>query len=315
MTDLRDLQNATTHECQVAGGQQAPSSARTNQQEGRALLLALLIAAGLLLSYHMAIVFGIIPTGIPDSIDKVNAMKLEDFLLAEDPADIVVVGSSLSSIVLEDVDKAGITDLTFTGHSALDGVRLIETRAKLPHIIAVEAGSTLRSSADPMSERNISGMQYFLLSTSPIWRTKYQPTAVITRIFADLKKNYATASTSKPNSARMNTVKDWATKPLTAEEREQLTQNLKELHSRLRSLEKKRVKVILFRTPTDRRIQNLPSEQAIIQLVDQFFPAGQFQWLPSEQQPTWQTSDGMHLLKPDGLRYGNLLVKQLRASK
>lgn len=285
------------------------SNGKTAQQPMVIISLAVASFCCMLIFYHILIIYGLVPPGTGESAQKENLIKIENFLINQDP-EVLVIGSSQTGVVLSQVDNK-LANLSLSGHSSLDGLRIMEHNGKTPKILLVELGRTLVLAPDLALEKSSHGLRSLLLSISPLFWTKYQPSSVLLGVLNRMKGKKDRSESPVIDTDRIEALKTHFSTELSEDKKVQFAQNLREVKQRLLSLRTRGVRVYLFEVPIDSRIENTPTELTTRQIIEKAFPKGEFILLPTDKAEKWNTSDGFHLLPIDAVRFGERLLKQL----
>jgi len=245
-----------------------------------------------------------------------NIVKAEEFLYENSThCDTLIVGSSMSERLQEQQLTPHCYNLSFSGLSSLDGLYLIQAGGRVPNVLFVEINSIARESpssldltavADPTSRT--------LKQWLPFLRQKYQPVGVLKALLRDWQ--HGSSDLIAPESAyRLDTalqqkmvhqLHGTMNLPLSVAATDS---SFKKAHAFLSQLQRRGTTVILFEMPINAQLENLLAPRTIRAYADRYFPAPQYQHivLPAD---SFRTSDGIHLLYDESLRYTSYLHAQ-----
>lgn len=242
-----------------------------------------------------------------------NVIRVEEYLRHRADAEVVLIGSSIS----ERIDEASVgprcVNLGLVKDHALTGARVIAAGHTKPRVLLVEMGLTNLEDGigDELLAKVFAFDEVHLWSKWRLFEDRYQPSTVL---FATLK---SAAERARPPTAERDeegferwlrrTVELYAQRPdpsLAGDYARELRRVLSELRTA-------GVRVWLFAPPVDAAILATPRQQEVSQLFDSAFPPTEWPRLvvPGE----YHTDDGVHLLRPEGKRFGAALRSALAA--
>ncbi|QJD77571.1 hypothetical protein [Spirosoma rhododendri] len=245
-----------------------------------------------------------------------NMVKAEEYLYeASATADTLIVGSSMSErLHTEQIAPQGY-NLSFSGLSALEGLYLIQQSGHVPNVLFVEINSIARQTPTTLDLTKLTDpAERRIKKWLPFLRQKYQPVGVFKAVLRDWQQG--AGKTVAPESAfRLDTtlqqrmvrqLQGEMSRPISAEG---TAIPFKKALAYLSQLRQQGTTVILFEMPINARLENLLAPRTIRQYADRYFPAPAYQHiaLPAD---SFRTSDGIHLLYDESVRYSNYLHTQ-----
>ncbi len=245
-----------------------------------------------------------------------NLVKAEDYLYeASDHCDTILIGSSMSERLRAERLAPHCYNLSFSGLSALDGLYLIERSGHVPKVLFVEINSIAREvpvSLDMATITDSSGRR--LKQWFPFLRQKYQPVGVLKALLRDWQSGpdgtAEAIAAARPDTALQQKMVQQLYNVMRLPLSPTATANsFRKAKAYLSRLQRRGTTVILFEMPINSRLENLLAPQTTRQYADAYFPAPAYQHiaLPAD---SFRTSDGIHLLYDESLRYSNYLHTQ-----
>ncbi|MCT7963300.1 hypothetical protein NG791_21735 [Laspinema sp. D1] len=287
----------------------------------RSLLRTLFVSLFFLVLYWTLVVGGIIPSSEGINQRQINQIKAESYVYRDRDPKVVLIGSSLTSELLEKYfDATPVKNIAISGGSSQTGLKLVNLKPQKPEILLVELNYTLIL----QPEANIIGpIQHPLLNLVktwlPIFREEYQPVS----IFVSYLKNRSGAD---PELASTQVVSEdlrdklitrvvaRSQNHLSPETQQQITEQSELIKEQLAEIQTQGVRLILFNVPGEPKIANTPEKQEEHLLIRSLFPPDTFEWLPEPATADWTTYDGIHLVRRDAKKFANFIIEHLMDS-
>lgn len=242
-----------------------------------------------------------------------NRIKAEGYVFApDDTSATVIVGSSLAYRIELDSLPAGTSNLGFGGLSIYDGLQLINRSGKSPARVLIESNVLFREPDKQFLNALFEPGLYELRRELPIMREHNQPSGVL---YGWVKK---TLLQQRDGSEQNDTVRS-PNQMMLAEQRHSYAQTpadstvqrfMRLLLDEVKALEQRGVEVVFFEVPIDRELERSQLSELSRSLISEHFPTVRF--LRMSQEIVWRTTDGLHLDKPDALRFSGSLARELR---
>lgn len=253
-----------------------------------------------------------------------NRIRAEKFMYSEtDTFPHVMVGSSLSSR-LDTRMMPGLSNLSFAGHSVVDGLEVILHSGKHVENLYVESNypettpdvdfaralfsplyypkkyvSALRDDNRPLSiigwkmsrnlTRRITGRLHILTGTSAEQNVSSQDRA------AGLSDIRAEAYAKTPNDTLME-------------------QSLRRIEQYVRQIESRGTKVFFFELPVYQPLMDMPRATVTRRYVRERFREPRYRHIPLPDSLDYATTDGIHLTMDEGRRYAKHFMGYLSAA-
>lgn len=244
-----------------------------------------------------------------------NIIHAERYLYQQQPAPLVLVGSSLAAnLELAELDPEAV-NLGMAGGCSQTGLAVLLQRQPLPETVLIEINDTLDRQLDQDFVRQI---------TQPIlrpirqglssFRGEYTPLSVmVSWLKGSDPPEVVPPDVTKASPLRQQEIERLTAENQVAPEPEFVTlldQEVTVIKQQISQLEKAGVEVILFNPPIETELQNTPRQRAVQGELRSQFPDTQYRWL-SNAPGDWLTSDGLHLTLQEVERYTNWLGEQI----
>ncbi|WP_234737016.1 hypothetical protein [Tellurirhabdus bombi] len=278
---------------------------------GKALLVTffLLLGYGLLIERYQKKI-----QRTAQTIGQRNLVKGEEYLFeASSWADTVILGSSMSEMLLSEQPSKHRYNLAMPGLSAHEGLQLMQLAKHIPRVLLIEINTLVKVQKLSLMDEFKQPATLRLKQYLPFTRQKYQPAGVLKAVLRDWFGTPTTPAmvVSAPDSALLQ--KGFRAygpfiKPLPPDS--VFRQTFTQLRQTLDKFHRRGTRIIFYEMPNHPVIQSIPLAQKTRQFVQIFFNAPGYHRvaLPHE---IYQTSDGVHLLPPETVRYSVFLNHQL----
>lgn len=280
---------------------------------------SLLLALGLLAAYTLLIQrFGFWVSRTAQTTAQRNLVKGEEYLYeAKGRYDTVIVGSSMSDRLVGNDSLRGLYNLSFAGQSSIEGLRLISQSGHVPKLIFVEINSLARQDPPEPELLNLTDpTQKTLKHWLPFLRQKYQPVGVFKALLRDIQHGRNTfvvpASALAPDTSLLSkTVAQLAVSMQTPIPKPQLDSLVRRAYTYLEPLRKAGAHVVFFEMPMDARLEQSALPVALRESVHRIFSTPPYTYIPLPPD-AYGTTDGIHLLHPEAMRYTTYFWQQTR---
>lgn len=241
-----------------------------------------------------------------------NIVKAEEFLYEQTrKADSIVVGSSMSNRLQFDSLPGHCYDLSMEGLASVDGLQLIAHSGNTPKVVLVEINTLDRIPDTSFFARLEQPMWGTVRKHIPFFRVKYQPVGVAKALLRDWNG-------TKLSNELLDAVDTAFVTQLVHERQARMihipeAEMLGKIYSArtfVQALRAKGTQIIFFEMPTDPRLRNFKESVYFRSLVESVFPPTEYRYIPYPPD-AYQTSDGVHLPRKEGIRYTRYLKAQL----
>jgi len=246
-----------------------------------------------------------------------NVIKAEDYLYdTRARYDTVIVGSSMSERLIVNGTSNRLYNLSLAGQSSLEGLRLVAARKQYPSVLLVEINTLARQDpTEPDLLALTDSARLDLKRYLPFLQLKYQPVGVVKALLRDWQ--YGRNQVIVPKTA-LNADTSLLTKivaqmaplmqqPIPADTLHHL---LARAQFYLEPMRRAGTTIIFFAMPSDYRLQRLPTPTSVRQAVMTTFSGPGYYFIPLPKSP-YGTTDGIHLLHAEAIRYTTYFREQL----
>lgn len=247
-----------------------------------------------------------------------NVIKAQKLIYNEnDTIQNVIIGSSLSSrLITESFPKT--YNLSFSGQSIFDGLKILTHKSNLPKNIFIEMNFVLRPESIEFTKSINSPILYYPRKYIFSLREDKQPIAVFGKISLDvlgkIKSNFShvhnyekkenIVNKSINNNVLFSKVLDLQIKEYSKEpSKKKLDESFEILRDYVKTMEAKDVNVIFFEMPVNYKLENLPKAKAIRETFYKYFPSSKYNYISLPKLFKFETTDGIHLNKLEAIKY------------
>jgi hypothetical protein len=248
---------------------------------------------------------------------------------------LVVVGSSLTANIPTDLIDKHVVNLGLNGGATQTGLEVAIRQNVKPKFLLVEINNTITRKIDKqVIESNYNPFLYNLRRYIPSFREEYKPSSQTILMLDEFRNKFK--KPAKPVEQKINTKQTDSqqstdersslsntivsqliqsnSQPLSAQEKNLLTQEARYIKSQISTIERDGTHVILFNVPGDHRLENTLAVKQSRLLMKELFPVNNFEWLPEPPARKWLTGDGAHLIPADAKVYADFLKDRLQIS-
>lgn len=243
---------------------------------------------------------------------QANVIKAQTLLYHEgDPIQNVIVGSSLS-FRLANSNLPGFYNLSFGGLSIHDGLNTLTHARTLPKNVFVEMNMPLRGESAGFASALYSPFLYDCRRVFPSLRAENQPAGIFRRILEEIKSSRPSGADNALDPAFFETIlarqiEQFSEKPAD----ELLVSRFESIQRRVNELESKGVQVVFFEMPIHARLCNLPKPKIIRETFFRYFPPAKYKYIAIPDCSEYRTTDGLHLLPKEALKYTEYFKSQI----
>lgn len=237
----------------------------------------------------------------------------------------VIVGGSMSGMLNEDLLGPGYFKLTVPGDSAFTALEIVRKTGKRPAAVLIETNAFVKDANQELLHDLFSPGLRALRRQSDIFREKGRPANFVGGIVeACVRKSCLlisaifsrgnSASASLPATPSLNPAlaaqlmhierEEWDYKPLPAF----LTRQTEQLATYVDLLSREGCICILYEMPIDSSLSNLAGPTAWRRAMKKRFPEEKYHWLSFDGNHSYETSDGVHLVRAEADHLSEVLV-------
>lgn len=281
------------------------------------ILRSVLTALTLLLLYTILIIWfhdSIRHTG--QTSYQRNLVKAEDYLYeANSHYDMVLVGSSMSERLLMDSLPGPCYNLAMSGLSSLDGLQLIKQSAHWPRLIYVELNTLDRGQTSDLVRSFTNSRRQLVHQYLPFLRQKYQPVGVVKSVLRSWTYGQTQFVDFGGGTPLDTTFQKKAVQEKLQEMEHGPADSVLRAHVQvawqyIETFRRKGTEIVFYEMPVDARLQTHQLTNRTRQYLHKRFPTSQFSVI-SVPPDAYQTSDGIHLIRSENIRYTAYLRQQL----
>jgi hypothetical protein len=277
---------------------------------------SIVTAVGMLVAYHF-----ILPH-LSHRFYQILGMRRSNYLRAQQyvfdtPSETnVVIGSSLSANLSDQILGPSYYKLTFPGGSILTGLEMVRRAHKRPTVVLIETDVLVRNADEELLHDLFSPWLLALRRCSPTFREQGRPSNFIGgfaeacvrkscqltfRVFAS---DQAVPMTSSP-SGQVDPAMFERLLRIAREESQhppsvaQMTPIIDRLREHVQALTTEGLMCVFFELPSDSSLVNMPLQTAQRKMMEDSFPRAEFNWVTFHANHYYHTSDGVHLVRAD----------------
>jgi len=236
-----------------------------------------------------------------------NIIKAQKFIYSDNPFNNVIVGSSLSYLLLTD-SLPNTFSLSFGGQSVFEGLNILVRSKNIPKCLFIEMNFILRPENKQFTKALNSRILYYSRKAFPVLRDENQPLGAIGRYIELRASKFALQSKLEiQTSAASNIFEELLTiqKKRYAELPDPAVADdaFRRLKKYIYTLENRGVKITFFEMPVDKSLNNSPRANLIRGMFHRHFAASHYQYVPIPEWTNYETTDGLHLTHNEALLY------------
>jgi len=277
---------------------------------------ALIAAAALLAVYHLVL------PHLPRGWSRAPGQQRQNYLRAQHyvhdvPSETnVIVGSSMSNELNEQLLGRSLCKLTFPGGSMFTGLELIRGSDHHPRVVLIESNVLLREADRELVDNTLSTWRRSLRKHSPVFRESGRPSSFAIGLLHFQIRDAARAwdhwrakNDALPAEVRPDrTLTPRVFEQIMAENRhalrrspapDELRRSANRLVSLVNELTADGCRCLFFEMPIDSSLAHLPEPDAVRRVMHERFPESRFTWIEFPHDHPYRTVDGIHLTRPD----------------
>ncbi|MFN8294735.1 MAG: hypothetical protein U0T69_01000 [Chitinophagales bacterium] len=245
-----------------------------------------------------------------------NIIKAQNFIYATEKKapENIIVGSSLSCRLVQD-SLQDFFNLSFSGQSVFDGLRILKARKNLPKHLFIEMNVILKEEDKNFTGAILNPFLYSLKKYIPVLRDGKQPMAIAGLVLSEIIKE-----TDNPDVQKVTSINQEALflKTLNVQKKDYLNTPDKKLSETIfRQLkaytdyfQEKGVTIIFFEMPVHPSLCNLPKALVIREKFYINFPQNKYHYISMPDCSVYHTTDGIHLTQEETLVYTSYFIRQ-----
>ena len=241
-----------------------------------------------------------------------NVIKAQHFLYDEKIENKnVIVGSSLSCRLIMD-SLPNFYNLSFSGQSTFDGLKILTSKPKLPKKIYIEMNIILRRDNPEFTSYINSPINLYLKNYLPSLRDDRQPIAImgiLPRFLFRKDSSLILNGSKKKTVSRINKVffgeliashiLDYSQIP----DKVNSLMSFNNLQLYVNLFEGKGVNVVFFEVPVNYNLTDLPKAKIVREQFLSFFPETKYNYIMSPDTIKYTTQDGLHLTEEEAKKF------------
>jgi hypothetical protein len=254
-----------------------------------------------------------------------NLLREEDYVSDPRQTTNVIVGSSMSQTLNDQILGPNFTKLTFPGNSVLTALEIILRSGKIPNLVLIETNVCLTEANPELLHDAFDPWSVELRNASPIFTEAGRPANFVGGIMEACVRRSCQIGSSFLSSSDEQTIA--ATPQKVPEEQvvqlkdvnmaewditppaEILNHRASEIAKLVDELSRRGSHCILFNMPIDNTLATLAAARSWRRKMHEQFPMQQYDWLSFDESHHYLTSDGVHLIRSEA----NLVTKAMVA--
>jgi len=244
---------------------------------------------------------------------RANYLRAQKFV-HDTPADAnVIVGSSMANTLSDEMLAGKYEKLTFPAGGSFTGLEIIAGTNKHPKVLWIESNTILRDADKSMLADVLSPWRRKLRDASPVFREEGRPSNFEVGLFNELVGKVChgfakiTGAPKKPKIAEhaidpdvfaniMKVNRDYLDR---APSETVLASKVNHLGELIDQLTRTGTRCILFEMPIDSTLEPLAEPSAVRKAMEKRFPSDKYHWFAFDRDRSWQTTDGVHLVRSE----------------
>lgn len=233
-----------------------------------------------------------------------NYAVAERFIYDSGDYPAVIVGTSLSTHLSQDLLGNGVYNLSFSGGSVLAGLHIIQKSRHIPKTLFIETNLAEHELDESMIDNLFVPFLWKLKSRVLALQYTYQPiNLLLSALKSHHEKNHVQrlADIQNPkilNASLQHFLKE-SRNPGGLEKKSEFT----DLQALVKQLKSMGTRIVFFEMPVHGDILSSPKYAKRRQILKERFPDDEFHFLPSSAGSSYATSDGVHLLPKSACRF------------
>jgi hypothetical protein len=239
-----------------------------------------------------------------------NVIKAQNYTDKNQSGKIVLVGSSLTDRLNQEMLPDSFYNMSFAGGSIYTGLDIILHTPSKPRLVLVEMNIANRPADPGFSEKLFTPVLYPLRKEVPALREEAQPVNLLPALLNRKMKNSNSMGEGyrEPDKSMLDNYDNYPNK-------KDLPANMLKLKSMVDQLQNEGVRVIFYRMPVHCSLTNRPLYTDITAAFAGTFPASQYKYLPEPACSKYHYSDGEHLAAVSKADFINWFLGQLKSVK
>ncbi len=290
----------------------------------------------LFLAYNLLLILFPPSGSVSQNLWQSNMIKAQNYIYEGSKNEVAVVGSSLAAHLEADLLPENAVNLSFSGGSIHDGIRIIQARKDVPELILIETNFADRPAGKSFLEDLFKPVLFSLRSILPGLRQRHQPVNLLssTSVFSAFEEQLGqfenivlrkrlkqgseaggkTAERGKDEIERKKTLLKIAVQQSSrAPDKDKLASLLAQLKADLAALSDRGATFAFFEMPMHPEVYRSPRASTVRREFKRFFPEKDYRYFPSPECSEYETNDGYHLTKSSALAYSQKFAEKLAA--
>jgi hypothetical protein len=252
-----------------------------------------------------------------------NERTAEYFLFSQNKISSVIVGSSMSTRLIDSLLPAKWNNLSFGGQGVYEGLEIIRKSGKYPDTLLIEMNIILKKPFDNFAGKFFFPGIYQLKKKLPGMRKEYYPASFvqyfmygITRKYYILRNKFKKIKKKQENKIELK--KDTTISDLKKQNYKKLINSYNSdtnkvmisfLEKEIKLMQRKNVTVIFFEMPVLKDLYYSKKQIEIRKIIKEKFPDIKF--ISLKNYNDYETSDGVHLTPESADKYTKFLLNNI----
>ena len=269
---------------------------------------------------------------------RANHLRAQRYIYDVPAETKVILGSSMSLSLNDEILGPGFFKLTLPGDSILTELEIIRRAQKRPVVVLIETNGLGKDTNQEFVHDLFTPWLFKLRSWSAIFKEEGRPTNFVVgivgavvrkssqwglRMFAEKRPMETSVQTSTGHSTQFSTLlamyQEQYNKPQPEQE---IRSRADRIAKYVDMLTQQGCKCIFFEMPIDSSLACLAEPMTVRKAMEMRFPKTRYHWLEFERNRSYQTVDGVHLLPAEAnyvtetvLRQTNQIINQTSPAK
>lgn len=220
-----------------------------------------------------------------------NVILIQDYADNHQGDPVLIVGTSLSARLYNNMLPDGYYNLSLSGGSLLDGLSAIKQSAKKPKYLLIETNNFYTNPSKEITDGVFDPKMVLLRKYLPSFKEEYQPANLLEPLLGKMEGAEKQPSAEISKVFLTQRIKDYQVVP----DSETINRNLKLLKDYISEFEAHGIKVILYEIPINCELLKTPKYLIPKEKLMAELPVSKYHWMPMPDCSSYKYSDGSHM--------------------
>jgi hypothetical protein len=283
---------------------------------------SIIVAVILLAVYEAVVRFLPVQWETSQNDKSANLISAQNFIYnldgGEVKQDTVIIGSSISRKLANDVLGKNYYNLAFNAWSSYDGLELVRLTKKKPLCLLIETNIVGNQSLQQDIVGSLAPITYYSSKAFKSFQLQYQPVGLfVGAVKEQLKaKIEAMRKLKRQDTALYNyNLKLEIQKENIVIPDSDMVKRFINLKNLVQGFEKQNIEIVFFEVPFDSALTNSAMLQQNRKYFEEYFPKSKYKYVPLPAVNNYVYSDGIHLSRESAPAYTQYLKTELEKIK